>query len=161
MHLQRVAISFVLCYPWGENGKGESMAEVSESLRERGFRLTPQRLLIVEAIQASEDHVSAEEIYEEVRSRYPTVNISTVYRTLEFLKGLGLVTETDLGEGRLRYHLAEKGHHHHLVCQKCGLLLELEESVVLSLRDTLLRNYGFSADFSHLAIFGRCQGCQG
>lgn len=137
------------------------MAEISESLREQGFRLTPQRLMILEAIQASEDHISAEEIYERVRSRYPHLNLSTVYRTLEFLKGLGLLTETDLGEGRFRYHLAEKGHHHHLVCQKCGLILELEEGVVLSLKDTLLRNYGFRADFSHLAIFGRCARCLG
>lgn len=134
---------------------------VNDALRELGYRLTPQRMLILAALRDSDDHISAEEIHTRVRAKYPYVNISTVYRTLELLKSLGLVTETDLGEGRVRYHFADKGHHHHLICQKCGLILELDESVVLSLRDTLLRNYGFSADFSHLAIFGRCAKCQG
>ena len=84
-------------------------------LRGQGFRMTPQRMMILSAIEAGNGHICAEEIYAQVAAKYPHVNISTVYRTLELLKKLGLVIETDLGDGRLRYHSTDKGHHHHLV----------------------------------------------
>ena len=129
-------------------------------LSEQGYRLTPQRMMILSAIETSDDHISAEEIYSQVLAKYPHVNISTVYRTLELLKQLGLVTETDLGGGRVRYHPADKGHHHHLVCQECGATIDLDESVLSSLKSVLLREYEFSADLKHLGIFGRCVNCR-
>lgn len=129
-------------------------------LDELGYRMTPQRMMVVSAIEKSEHHISAEEIYSQVIARYPHVNISTIYRTLELLKSLGLVTETDLGEGRVRYHPAGKGRHHHLVCQECGETVDLDETALLPIKENLLRDYGFSADLSHLAIFGRCAACR-
>lgn len=135
--------------------------EFEHSLRELGFRLTPQRLLILSVLQGTDEHISAEEIHSLVRQRYPFVDISTVYRTLDVLKGMGLVMETDLGEGRVRYHWAEKGRHHHLVCRQCGAVMDLEESVPQMLGEALRREYGFQADLAHLAIFGRCRRCQG
>jgi Fur family ferric uptake transcriptional regulator len=135
--------------------------EVGEAFRELGYRLTPQRQLILTALQQSDDHISAEDIHARVCAKYPQVNISTVYRTLELLKGLGLVTETDLRSGRFRYHPAEKGHHHHLICEQCGNTIETAESPFLSLKRTLLKEYGFKANISHLAIFGHCSKCRG
>ncbi|MBL7124742.1 MAG: transcriptional repressor [Dehalococcoidales bacterium] len=116
--------------------------------------------MILSAIENSDNHISAEEIYAQVVAKYPHINISTVYRTLELLKGLGLVTETDLGGGRFRYHPADKGHHHHLVCRECGAIIDLDESMLASLKDTLLREYKFIADLRHLAVFGRCVKCR-
>ena len=127
-------------------------------LGRQGYRLTPQRIMILEAVEAADDHVSAEDIYTRVCDRYPHLNISTVYRTLELLKELALVTETDMGDGRVRYHSIRKGHHHHLVCQSCGRILD--ESVLAPLKDVLSRQYRFDADLKHLAIFGRCHQCQ-
>ena len=132
---------------------------MSSKLSELGYRLTPQRIMILSAIDNSDDHISAEEIYAQVVAKYANVNISTVYRTLELLKRIGLVTETDMGEGRVRYHPVGKGHHHHLVCQECGAIIDLDESVLSSVKDVLLREYGFIADLKHLAIFGRCVNC--
>ena len=129
-------------------------------LTELGYRLTPQRMMILSAIEDSDSHISAEEIYAQVVAKYPHVNISTVYRTMELLKRLGLVTETDLGEGRVRYHPADKGHHHHLVCRECGATIDLDESALFPLKNTLLRDYKFVADLRHLAIFGRCTNCR-
>jgi len=134
--------------------------DIVGKLSERGYRLTPQRLMILSAIENSDNHISAEEIYAQVVAKYPHINISTVYRTLELLKGLGLVTETDLGGGRFRYHPADKGHHHHLVCRECGAIIDLDESMLASLKDTLLREYKFIADLRHLAVFGRCVKCR-
>ena len=133
---------------------------ILSKLSEQGYRLTPQRMLVLAAIENSEHHISAEEIYAQVVAKYPHVNISTVYRTLELLNRLGLVTETDLGGGRVRYHPADKGHHHHLVCQECGKIIDLDESVLSSLKDVLFREYKFSADLRHLAIFGHCADCR-
>jgi Fur family ferric uptake transcriptional regulator len=116
--------------------------------------------MILSAIHSSDHHISAEEIYAQVCARYPNVNISTVYRTLELLKELGLVTETDLGGGKFRYHSVEKGHHHHLICRKCGRIFELDEAVLNPIEGTILRKYGFKADLSHLAVFGNCVQCQ-
>ncbi|MDI6814933.1 MAG: Fur family transcriptional regulator [Dehalococcoidales bacterium] len=133
--------------------------DIISKLSELGYRLTPQRIMIVAAIENSDNHISAEEIYAQVVAKYPNVNISTVYRTLELLKRLGLVTETNMGEGRVRYHPVEKGHHHHLICQQCGAIIALDESLLSSLKIALLREYKFSADLKHLAIFGRCVNC--
>jgi Fur family ferric uptake transcriptional regulator len=131
-----------------------------EILREKGHRLTPQRMLVIEALHNADRHISAEELYEQLHSRYPYANISTVYRTLELLKELNLVTETDFGEGYVRYHVAEKGHHHHLLCQTCGKIMDVEEVALYPLKDTLLRKYGFDADLRHLAISGQCSTCR-
>ena len=134
--------------------------DIVAKLSQRGYRLTPQRIMILEAIENSDHHISAEEIHAQIVARYPNVNISTVYRTLELLKRLGLVTETDLGEGRVRYHPVEKGHHHHLVCRECGAIIDLDESLLTPLRSALLREYQFDADLRHLAILGRCVRCR-
>jgi Fur family ferric uptake transcriptional regulator len=129
-------------------------------LQAKGYRLTPQRVLVIEALHHAGGHISAEEIYKQLHRRCPYSNISTVYRTLELLKKLNLVTETDFGEGRVRYHVAEKGHHHHLVCRTCGKVTNLDESVLYPLRDALLRDYNFDADLRHLAISGKCSECR-
>ena len=129
-------------------------------LQAQGYRLTPQRMLVIEALHNADSHISAEEIYEQLHARYPYSNISTVYRTLELMKKLNLVSETDFGEGRVRYHVAEKSHHHHLVCRTCGKVIDLDESVLSSLKGTLLRDYDFTADLRHLAISGECSDCR-
>ncbi|MFC1985079.1 Fur family transcriptional regulator [Chloroflexota bacterium] len=133
--------------------------DIASELSEQGYRLTPQRIMILSAIENSDNHISAEEIHAQIVAKYPHVNVSTVYRTLELLKRLDLVTETDLGEGRVRYHPTEKGHHHHLVCQECGTIIDLDESLLAPLKGALFREYEFRADLRHLAILGRCVNC--
>jgi len=132
----------------------------SKILQEKGYRLTPQRIMVLDALHSVDQHISAEEIYEQVRARYPYANISTIYRTLELLKELELVTEIDMDDGRIRYHLAEKGHHHHLICSKCGDVIDLTEHILLPLKEILLNDYDFEADLKHLAIFGLCKSCR-
>ncbi len=135
--------------------------DITKSLQDLGYRLTPQRMMVATAIESSEDHISAEEIYTQVKAKYPHVNISTIYRTLELLERLGLVTETNMGEGIVRYHSAGKGHHHHLICRKCGAIIDLDEALLISLKNTLRREYNFEANLKHLAIFGHCLRCEG
>jgi len=138
----------------------EHSHSTSGALRELGYRLTPQRIMILEAVEQVDGHISAEDIYTRVRGQYPYMNISTVYRTLELLERLGLVIKTDFGEGRVRYHPADKGHHHHLVCQKCGTIIDIDESTLARLQDVLFARYSFSASLRHVAIFGLCENCR-
>ncbi len=135
-------------------------ADMLSRLNDLGYRLTPQRMMVLSAIENSDDHISAEEIYTHVIAQYPHVNISTIYRTLTLLEKLGMVTQTDLGGGCIRFHPAERGHHHHLICETCGKTVDLEESALVPLRKSLREQYGFEADLSHLAIFGRCAVCR-
>ncbi len=134
---------------------------IIESLRGVGYRLTPQRMLILSIIHDSKGHMTADEIHNRVVQQYPFVDISTVYRTLQLLKKLHLVTETDLGGGRVRYELAEGSRHHHLVCRRCGDMFPLEDEVIEPLRARLLEKHGFQADMEHFAIFGVCRACGG
>jgi len=129
-------------------------------LKEKEYRLTPQRLAVLEILHSSEGHITATDIFQRVRKVSPKVNKSTVYRTLELLKGLGLVTETDFGGSQLYYHHAEKGHHHHLICQKCGRTIDLDEAILASLQESLVSKYNFVPEIKHMAIFGHCLACQ-
>ena len=131
-----------------------------ETLREMGYRLTPQRVAILETLHNSDGHITAEDILARVRTRRRTINPSTVYRTLELLTKLGLVVETDFGEGRLVYHHIEKGHHHHLICRVCGKVTDVDESVLAPFEELLIRRFRFVADIRHLAISGHCLDCQ-
>ncbi len=134
--------------------------KLMEDFRQRGYRLTPQREMILLAIHESEGHVSAEELYERVKAQNPCVDISTIYRTLELLKELRFVNEVNLGHGCVRYEQAAGEPHHHLICKRCGNVLEMEHDLIAPLHSQLLERYGFQADLSHIAISGLCQTCR-
>jgi Fur family ferric uptake transcriptional regulator len=129
-------------------------------LRARGYRLTPQRQLVLEAV-ATLGHATPDEIATTVRETARGVNISTVYRTLELLEELGLVTHTHLGHGPPTYHAATDDDHVHLVCRVCGQVTETAPDLVDGVVTALRESEGFQADVGHLAIFGTCRGCRG
>ena len=133
----------------------------SQALRRKGYRLTPQRQMVLEVLQKANGHVRAEEICERVREQHPEVSESTVYRTLDLLLSLRLAMRTDLGGGEFSYHAASNGAHHHLVCCDCHQVFDVEESLLEPLREALLRRHGFEASLHHFAIFGRCAECAG
>ena len=135
------------------------MGQLVQTLKERGHRLTPQRQLILEAIEAAEGHVSAETVHARVAAQFPQVNISTVYRTLELLQNLGLVTHTHFDDGIALYHLAEDSHHQHMICRQCGQEREIDVDELGPLDRHLRDRYGFRADLAHFAIIGTCASC--
>jgi Fur family ferric uptake transcriptional regulator len=130
-----------------------------EELRSRGYRVTPQRHLVLEAV-ARLDHATPEEIAASVQQTVKGVNISTIYRTLDLLDGLGLVTHTHLNHGAPTYHLASDAGHVHLVCQGCGKIAEAERDTFAPLTRSLNDEHGFETNVSHLTIFGRCAECR-
>jgi Fur family ferric uptake transcriptional regulator len=130
-----------------------------DELRARGYRVTPQRQLVLEAVTKLE-HASPEEIWADVQRTARGVNISTIYRTLELLEQLGLVTHTHLGHGAPRYHLAAEAKHVHLVCSECGKVTQVAPEAVSALVSALESRYGFETDVGHLTVFGRCASCR-
>jgi Fur family transcriptional regulator, ferric uptake regulator len=131
-----------------------------ESIREHGYRMTPQREMILEVLHSGDGHLTADEIYQMIREKSPVVNLATVYRTLELLRALHLVTAIDTGGGRVHYELAGEQRHHHLVCERCGHTLELDCVVLEPLEGELRQRYGFQVNLDHLALFGLCPQCQ-
>ncbi len=134
--------------------------ETAEVLREAGQKLTPQRLMILSALRHAEGHLTAGEVYEQVRAEYPYLDISTVYRTLGVLKELRLVSEADLGTGDTIFEwVRQQERHHHLVCRNCGVVASLDHKHLEDLSAEILAESGFKADIDHFAIFGVCKSC--
>jgi Fur family ferric uptake transcriptional regulator len=129
------------------------------TLKEKGLRLTPQRRLIVDVIHDTNVHLTADEIIAHVQARMPEVHKSTIYRTLELLEKNGSVFKSELGDHSI-YHHAEEGHHHHLVCSKCGKTVECDEKLFATVEESLAQKYGFSVNFKHLVISGLCEECR-
>jgi Fur family transcriptional regulator, ferric uptake regulator len=130
------------------------------ALRASGYRVTPQRQLVLEAVTRL-NHASPEEIFAEVHQRASGVNVSTIYRTLELLEQLGLVSHTHLGHGAPRYHLAAEAQHVHLMCRDCGRVTELAPEAATPLVKALDEEHGFETDVGHLTVFGTCRDCRG
>jgi Fur family ferric uptake transcriptional regulator len=135
------------------------MSQLAEVLRERGLRMTPQRQLILEAIESLEGHISAEAVHHRITERFPQINISTVYRTLDLLEEMELVRHTHFDDGVAQYHLAETELHQHLICRGCGREQELDVEILRPLGDLLDKQYGFQLDLAHFALIGRCASC--
>lgn len=130
-----------------------------KTLKEHGLKLTPQRRLIVDVIHDINVHLTADEIIAHVQARMPEVHKSTIYRTLELLEKNGSIFKSELGDHAI-YHHAEEGHHHHLVCSKCGKTIECDEELFTAVEKTLTEKYGFSVNFKHLVIDGLCEECK-
>lgn len=134
------------------------IVEIDSDLRARGYRLTPRRLMVAEVLASRGDHMTVEEILSEVKRRHPSTNKTTVYRTLEMLRELGMVVVTDLGGGKLEYELLERPHHH-LICERCSARIEVDDHFLEPLRQSLWEHYGFCTNLDHFALFGTCPAC--
>jgi Fur family transcriptional regulator, ferric uptake regulator len=133
----------------------ESLPEV---LRARGMRMTAPRQLVLEAVYRL-GHATPEQVHGEVRQTAAGVNVTTVYRTLELLEELGLVTHTHLSHGAPTYHAADD-EHVHLVCRGCGQVSEAPTDLLAPLAGQLRDERGFTVDIGHVALFGTCLKCE-
>ena len=137
----------------------EADSDWKATLRERGYRLTPQRELILGAVHEL-DHATPDEVLAHVRERASSVNISTVYRTLEVLEELGLVRHAHLSDRSPTYHSVTDHEHFHLVCRNCQRVISVDPDVLTPLQEKLAADHGFDVDVGHLTVFGRCSACR-
>jgi Fur family ferric uptake transcriptional regulator len=131
-----------------------------EKLREQGFRLTPQREMVLSVLHEIEGFATADEIYERVSSFSSSVDISTVYRTLELLQDFQLVASVDPRDDQRRYELLGlNGQHFHLVCRSCGSIIGVQPQAIEAFAKRMREEYGFEIDLDQLSIPGLCQEC--
>jgi len=129
------------------------------TLKEKGLKLTPQRILIADIIHGAKGHLTAGEIIGYVQAKMPGVNKSTIYRTLDVLEEAGCVYKSELGNEFI-YHHEDEGHHHHLVCSQCGKTLDCDEDIFAPVQKSLKEKYNFRVDFKHMVMSGVCEECK-
>lgn len=137
--------------------------------KECGCRSTKPREYIIEILESTKEHLTAEDIYFHVHKVYPAIGLTTVYRTLELLVGMGVLIKIDFGDGKSRYELTDefssKHHHHHLICNNCNKIfdysdfMEAEKEFLKKIENALSKKYNFSIHNHNIQFFGICQNC--
>lgn len=130
------------------------------SLKSRDFRITPQRLAVLRILSDSEDHPSAEQIYEKVKTQFPTTSLATVYKTIALLKELNEVLELGFPDASNRYDGSKPFPHPHVICTKCRKIMDPELISLDELQDEISKKTGFRIHYHRLDFFGVCQECQ-
>lgn len=128
-------------------------------LRDAGYKITPPRLAVLESIEQGNEHLNPADVLAQARSRYPALGRATVYRTLELLTQLGIVRPIYVGESGPTYIRAEGGHHH-LVCSRCGLIVDFDRCVADEMVADLSARFGFAISSHLLEFYGLCPGCR-
>ena len=143
---------------------GFDMNEVKEMLKEEGYKLTTQRQAILNVIVENQDkHLSPEEIYDIVKLKHPDIGIATVYRTLQLLEKFNIVYRVNFDDGYNRYELnydSESHHHHHLICLKCGKVIEVKLDLLETLENEIEKENGFKIMDHNVKFFGYCSECR-
>lgn len=135
--------------------------KIEIALKKHGYKMTPQRRIVINAIVASSEHLTPAELHQKVRREHPGVGLVTVYRTLEILQELGLVCELHAG-GNCRSFMAKRPveHHHHLICSDCGKVVDFTDCHLDELERRLARNTKFKIEGHLLEFLGRCRECR-
>ena len=138
-----------------------------ELLKANGLKVTTQRIAILDVLQNRPDtHLTAEEIYEQVKEQYPDIGLATVYRTIQVLSDLHLIDKLNLDDGYARYEIGKNQesygshHHHHLICLECGKVLSFEDDMLESLENRIMDAMQFEIVDHEVKLFGYCGGCR-
>jgi len=134
--------------------------KVVATLRQHGYKLTPQRRLVIQAIASNQDHLTPAAIYEKMHQGQSNIGLATIYRTLEILAQLKLICELHAGNSCRSYTISAPGHHHHLICSNCGKVVDFAGYDLGEIQERLSKGTGFRI-YGHLLEFiGLCQACQ-
>jgi Fur family transcriptional regulator, ferric uptake regulator len=138
--------------------------KLKSNLKEKGYKLTPQRRAIVDNIIKNEGtHLTTEELYDFVKKECPEIGLATVYRTVQLLEDLGVVSKLDLNDGCYRYELVhedENHHHHHLICSNCGKVIEVQGDLLEVLEHEIESKYDFKIKNHSVKFYGICNECK-
>lgn len=138
--------------------------ELGGHLREKGYKITAQRNLVLGVIKENQgNHLGPEEIYDRLRDKGANIGIATVYRTLALLEEMGLIYRVELKPGSAAYELNQPDmlhKHHHLICTGCGKVLEVKEDLLENLEELILANHGFLIKDHSLKFYGLCSQCR-
>jgi Fur family transcriptional regulator, ferric uptake regulator len=135
-------------------------ATFKRMIREMGLKVTQQRIVILETLNAGRAHVTAQEVFEVVNASHPEIGFATVYRFLRKMAEQRLVTEVRMGGLPARYELTPRGHHDHLTCVTCGQIVEFESPEIETLQEQVAKAHKFRLTHHVLELYGQCPRCQ-
>lgn len=142
----------------------QEMNNLKENLKSKGYKLTPQRRAILNIIVKNEgSHLTTEELYDLVKIECPEIGLATVYRTVQLLEEMGVVSKIDLDDGCSRYELVnrdENHQHHHLICSECSKIIEVKDDLLEELEQNIEKEYNFKIKNHSLKFYGICDQCQ-
>ena len=134
---------------------------ILSALKQRHYKLTPQRRAVLKVLGSSPEHLTTADIYDKVQSECPGTGLVTIYRFLQLLTELGLICEVHSGENCHHYIIRRQVvHHHHLICSGCGAVVDFTDCDLGELEDRLSRGTGFEVRGHLLEFYGCCQRCQ-
>lgn len=137
--------------------------ELKDKLKDEGYKLTTQRKIIYDVFLNHNDrHLSPEEVYEFVRDEHPEIGLATVYRTLQLFEDIKFINKFNFNDGCSRYELAEddcKSHHYHLICTKCGKIVEIVDFDIDEIREILMKESEYAVEDYSIKFFGICEDC--
>lgn len=134
--------------------------EILSKLRQRDFRITPQRIAILKAFLQSQDHPSVEQVYEEVRVNFPTTSLATVYKTVNLLKEIGEILEICFSGGGRRYDGNKPYPHPHLICTRCKKIIDPKISLLDQITAEVTKATGYRIESHQVELYGVCPSCQ-
>jgi Fur family ferric uptake transcriptional regulator len=141
---------------------GEVIEELKKIVKQKGLKYTEQREIVLNILLTAEEHLSAEEIYNEVKNQYPQSNIgiATVYRALSFLEEVELITSIAFGTDGKKYENNAKSHHDHLICTSCGKIIEFLDDEIEKRQERIAKKNKFVITSHSMQLYGTCESCQ-
>ena len=138
------------------------LEQFKQLLKQNGLKFTRQRELILKFLYENEGHFTPEDIYMLMKKNHPdvTIGIATVYRTLTLLEKEGIASSISFGVQGKKYELGEKEHHDHLICTKCGKIIEFFDDVIEERQEAIAKKYNFKMQDHTMKIVGLCEACQ-
>jgi Fur family ferric uptake transcriptional regulator len=138
--------------------------DIKEKLKKKGYKLTTQRRAILDSIVSNQgNHLSSEEIYDIVKLKYPEIGLATVYRTLQLLEQINVISKVNFDDGCSRYELntnSKDHHHHHLICLGCGKVMEVKLDLLENLEHEIEKEGKFKIVDHNVKFFGYCSKCK-
>ncbi len=139
----------------------EPLREFYQCRLKRGLKISNKRSWVIEYFINRDRHYSVEELYDEIKRINPRVSFSTVYRTLKLLSNCGLACECNFGDGIIRFEPVHKEKHHdHLICRRCGKIIEFENEEIEKIQRDIARKYTFLISSHRMELYGLCRDCQ-
>lgn len=145
-----------------ENSYEEIIDELRKIVKQKGLKYTEQREIVLSILLHAKDHLTAEEIYNQIKKDYPTSNvgIATVYRALSFLEEVDLITSITFGTEGKKYESNSKSHHDHLICTQCARIIEFIDEEIEKRQEKIAKNNKFKITSHTMQLYGVCENCQ-
>ena len=147
---------------FNENSTEDIIDELKKIVKQKGLKYTEQREIVLDILLNAKEHLTAEEVYNEIKKKYlnSNIGIATVYRALSFLEEVDLITSINFGTDGKKYESNSKSHHDHLICTSCGKIIEFMDDEIEKRQDKIAKKNKFRIVSHSMQLYGTCESCQ-